>query len=493
MQMLASAFPAIARMIELKLVLARGETSMTRLLIVVMLASTVSACEGGSSPSAPSRDHSDAPAAGSFAAAIQGSAGAAHGVDLARCLQGELETACFSGRAVQPQSTSAAVTGAPQNLSATAVGSSVTLTWVAPIAGDSVKTYVIEAGSTPGAANLANFATGNSATTFSATGVGAGTYFVRVRAVDAAGQISAPSNEAVLVVGGSGPCVPPGPPSALAVASLTGGTVVLTWNPATGSPTSYVVEAGSSPGLSNLANSDVGLTTSMTATGVGAGTYYVRMRAKNSCGASGPSNEVILVVGGGPAPGPSSSFGPGQYLVGRDIAPGRYYSTPSAGCYWERQSGLGGGLVDILANEFIGFNAAQWVVDILASDLAFETGRSCGTWFNTRRAGVQSAIQPGVWVVGTQITPGTYRAAAAYGCYWARLRDFTAHSNIIANDFVSSAGQQLVAIAPTDVGFETNLQCGAWTRVSGLSVDTLTISSGTIEANVSMKRSTSNR
>jgi hypothetical protein len=80
---------------------------------------------------------------------------------------------------------------------------------------------------------------------------------------------------------------------------VSGGTVVLAWLPGANGPTSYVVEAGSSPGLANLANSDVGLTTTLTATGVGAGTYYVRMRARNACGVSGPSNEVVVRVGGG--------------------------------------------------------------------------------------------------------------------------------------------------------------------------------------------------
>ena len=49
------------------------------------------------------------------------------------------------------------------------------------------------------------------------------------------------------------------------------------------------------------------VTTSLTATGVAAGTYYVRIRARNSCGVGSPSNEITLVVGS-PAPTPGSLF-----------------------------------------------------------------------------------------------------------------------------------------------------------------------------------------
>ena len=249
------------------------------------------------------------------------------------------------------------------------------LVWTAPASADPIVAYIIEAGSTPGAANLANFSTGNSATMFSASGVGNGTYYVRVRAVSASGT-SAPSNEATLVVGGA-PCSAPGSPSGLAVISNSGGTVVLAWNAASGSPTSYIVEAGSASGLSNLANSDLGLTTTLTATGVGAGTYYVRVRAKNGCGTGAPSNEITLTVGSTPTPtpppGPRTTFGAGRYLVGRDIAAGRYYTAPGYGCYWERLSGLGGTLGEILGNDFLGPTASTRSVASKASARSAES------------------------------------------------------------------------------------------------------------------------
>lgn len=175
-----------------------------------------------------------------------------------------------------------------------------------------------------------------------------------------------------------------------------------------------------------------------------------------------------IISSGGPPP--AVTFGAGLYLVGKDVPAGRYYTVPTSGCYWERLSGLGGTLAEIIANDFIGSNYKQAIVDIKASDLAFSTNTGCGTWFSTPRLGFQAVIPSGIWLVGTQITSGTYQANVSSGCYWERLRDFAGSlSSIIANNYVSSAGPQLVSIAAGDTGFTTNDSCGTWTRVSGLS------------------------
>jgi len=188
--------------------------------------------------------------------------------------------------------------GAPSGLTASASGSNVSLAWNAPTTGGTPTTYMIEAGSGPGLANLANFSTGNTATSFAAGGVGSGVYYVRVRATNSAGT-SGPSNEAIMTVGGGGCTSAPGAPSGLTITQNSGSAVGFTWLAASGNPSNYILEAGSASGLANLATVDVGTATTFSTGGVGAGTYYVRVRARNACGTSGPSNEVVLAVGTG--------------------------------------------------------------------------------------------------------------------------------------------------------------------------------------------------
>jgi hypothetical protein len=89
--------------------------------------------------------------------------------------------------------------GPPAGLSATVSGSTVTLRWSPPASGSTPTAYQIEAGSTSGMANLANFSTGSATTTFTGSNVPAGTYFARIRSMNLGG-ISTVSNEVIIVV-----------------------------------------------------------------------------------------------------------------------------------------------------------------------------------------------------------------------------------------------------------------------------------------------------
>jgi Tol biopolymer transport system component len=192
----------------------------------------------------------------------------------------------------------------PTNLQASVTGTTVALAWAAPSQG-AATSYVIEAGSSTGASNLAVVETGNPVTSLT-TPAPPGTYFVRVYA-RINGSLGGPSNEVVLTVPGG--CTNPAAPSGL-THSVTGASVTLTWQAASGA-TRYVLEAGASSGSSNLVNVDTGTASTTFSAIAPPGTYYVRVRGRNNCGTSAPSNETTVVVGGGcPLPlGPSNLTG----------------------------------------------------------------------------------------------------------------------------------------------------------------------------------------
>jgi hypothetical protein len=179
---------------------------------------------------------------------------------------------------------------APTGLTAFMAGDKITMTWTPALGGGPATGYVVEAGSSSGASNLATVNTTGASFTFSP--VPNGFYFLRVRARNATG-VSLPSAEVMLIVGNV-----PAPPSSPSLShSVSGSTVTFTWSaPVFGPVTSYVIEAGSASGLSNLAVANVGNVLTQSFSGVPPGTYYVRVRAVNAQGASIASNERTVIV-----------------------------------------------------------------------------------------------------------------------------------------------------------------------------------------------------
>jgi hypothetical protein len=287
--------------------------SFARLALVFAVGLSLSSCTSkGVSPVAPStgvvQSNGASFAAGTvdwscFAAASFGAFGGGR---------------CDSARTMTPATVRAAATapGAPTTLTHSVVGNNVVLAWQTG-GGDFATSYVVEAGSASGLSNLAAFDTNNALTVLNVNSVPPGSYYVRVRAKNTAG-LSAPSNEVLVIVGGGGCFGPPAAPTTLS-GSAAGSTVTLTWGaPAGCAPTSYQIEAGSAPGASNLAVAPTGnALTSFTATGVGAGTYYVRVRAVTGGAVGAPSNEVVIVVGSGGGGNPTITIAAYAIVAGR--------------------------------------------------------------------------------------------------------------------------------------------------------------------------------
>jgi len=113
----------------------------------------------------------------------------------------------------------------------------------------------------------------------------------------------------------------------------------------------------------------------------GAQKGLMRYAPAGTC-ASGETKLVWNGPGVWPTPPPSptaTSFGPGTWRVGTEIQPGTYRALgdgSTSTCYWERLSGFGGTIDDIIAN---GGGSAPVVVTIEPSDAGFHSAR-CGAW-----------------------------------------------------------------------------------------------------------------
>ena len=189
--------------------------------------------------------------------------------------------------------TAAAVPDPPTHLDGASFRGHAEVWWVAPSAGRPV-TYVIEAGSAPGASDRGTVATA-SADTFLGADPPFGTYYVRVRAQNSAG-LGPPSNEVVLQVFPSGTCIPPIDGPTGLTAAVAGSTLTLAFG-RVNFATTYAVQAGTALAASDIGTIDVGSAVPAVIAGVPSGTYYLRVRGRNDrCGLGPPSNEIIVTV-----------------------------------------------------------------------------------------------------------------------------------------------------------------------------------------------------
>ncbi len=177
---------------------------------------------------------------------------------------------------------------APTSVSAAVSGVTATVRWQ-PGAAPAATSYVVEAGTAPGAADLARFSVG-AATEVSGT-LPPGRYYVRVYGVDDEGE-SVASQEVQLQVP-SGIALPAAP--GMLTSAVNGTVVTLAWGAASGA-VAYVIEAGTVSGAANIGSFPLAGTGTSFSAAVPPGTYYVRLRGVNAAGAGPPSNEVVVVV-----------------------------------------------------------------------------------------------------------------------------------------------------------------------------------------------------
>jgi glucose/arabinose dehydrogenase len=212
-----------------------------------------------------------------------------------RDLAGELYLLTFTGRVLKL--TGAPASDPPLALTASVSVQTVVLSWSPPAQGAAPTAYQVEAGSAPGVADVAVLTASGTTTSLTFASVPLGRYYVRVRSLTGAAAPSAPSNEVVVNVGGSGCLQPPPAPTQLAL-SVSGRLVTLAWqlNPSVDRPTAFAIDVGGTSGATDLGSFGVDGALRTVTVQAPPGTYFARVRSVSVCGTSAASNEVVLTV-----------------------------------------------------------------------------------------------------------------------------------------------------------------------------------------------------
>jgi chitodextrinase len=184
---------------------------------------------------------------------------------------------------------------APSGLTASAVSSSqINLSWTASTDNVGVTGYKVERCQGASCTTFAQIAT-PTATTYSDTGLAASTsYSYRVRATDAAGNLSGYSSVASAATNPAGDMTPPSAPSNLQTSGIGATIVSLTWTASTDNVgvTGYKLERCQGVSCSTFAQIGTPSTNAYTDSGLTASTSYsYRVRATDAAGnLSGYSN-----------------------------------------------------------------------------------------------------------------------------------------------------------------------------------------------------------
>ena len=227
-------------------------------------------------------------------------------------------------------------------------GRTVAMDWDAAPSADPIIGHILEVGSAPGLSNLL-VAPLSAAQSFLAGGVPDGTYWLRIRAVTAAGA-GDPSDDVGLVMRAGVGCVGlPLAPTGFG-ATATGASVAFSWTAPsdTPAPTGYVLAAGTAPGLANLVTFDTGSTATAWGGTAPPGLYYVRVAARSACGVGAFSNDVAVTVTAGPPPGTPRTLT--ASVTGRVV--GLAWQPPESGAApsgYTVEVGSGAGAADVAA------------------------------------------------------------------------------------------------------------------------------------------------
>jgi hypothetical protein len=196
---------------------------------------------------------------------------------------------------------------APANLATFLNGTTAVISWDPSVGGGSTNGYILQAGSVPGAADIAQISLPASTTSL-AVPAPAGTYHLRVFAANQGG-LSLPSNDATLLMPPGGGCS--APPTRTIDQMVFGQYVRLSWAPVPGSA-GYLLNVTGTHAVSQFVPAHIN---SIKVPGAPLGTYQAALTTSFSCGQTAVGPTTTITVDGAAPPGPRTPNPPaGQRL-----------------------------------------------------------------------------------------------------------------------------------------------------------------------------------
>jgi hypothetical protein len=173
--------------------------------------------------------------------------------------------------------------------------------------------------------------------------------------------------------------------------------------------------------------------------------------------APAPTSPPATAAASTTPPPPATTFADGEHAVGTSIAAGRYRAPGSPNCTWTRRTN------QQVVGAWTGRGPA--VIDILGTD-AVVAASGCGTFSmlppaTTSTPPPATSVGEGTWIVGTDLTPGSWSTAGGPSCTWTRVRDFLGTpESVIEQGAATSVA--VVGLDASDAGLVT--QGCTWTR-----------------------------
>jgi fibronectin type 3 domain-containing protein len=265
---------------------------------------------------------------------------------------GNLSATSNTVAATTQSSTDTTVPSTPTGLAATVAGASqVNLAWTASTDNVGVTGYSVFRCTGAGCTNFVQVGT-TTVTNFSSTGLAASTtYRFRIRASDAAGNLSGNSTTVAATTAAIVDTLPPTDPAGLTASVVDSGQINLAWTASTDNVgvTGYRVERCAGAGCVNFAQVATSSSASFSSLGLAASTSYsFRVRATDAPGnLSGFSNVASATTAAAPPPGTglvlAYSFNAGSGTTVSD-ASGNGNTGTINGATWSTQGRFGGAL-----------------------------------------------------------------------------------------------------------------------------------------------------